>query len=211
MSETISLILNYVAIGFLILWAVANVTRILPFLLAKRIVRREGEWDSDTVEFDRLGVFLTVLPAPVMALPWLFRLVCGLPTQTSWAFLLLAFVFAGAVLFQTTGSQLRYNDEGIFIRGGNGKEYFIPEARILSVTWQIGNRRDGKKNRLRSGTPTVAIRYQSDLFGKPVTDVYFLYPEKMRGISRFLAFRESKNKETAEKNKEEAQNKPQVD
>ena len=65
--------------------------------------------------------------------------------------------------------------------------WFLPWHQITDVQWQMGASLTGRINRSRPLTPVVAIYYSSDLFGKPITDVYYLNPSTERGISHFMA------------------------
>jgi len=79
--------------------------------------------------------------------------------------------------------KLRYDSTGIQIHVGLGKAFSLPWQQVTSVQWQMGRR----INRSRPYTPVVAIYYSTSLFGKPMTDVYYLDPTMDRGISRFMA------------------------
>ncbi len=187
MASLIATALEYIALGIFALWVLGYVTHLIPRLLARRIARQEKTWSRDTVEDDRLGLWLTLLPVPIAVLPCLIRLCLGIPAEYTWGILLITGIFIGAVLFRGIGPHLRYDDTGITLRASNGKEYLIPWHRVISVEWQIGKRRDRKWHPTKPHMPTVAIRYSTELFGKAITDVYFLDPTQMRGISRFLA------------------------
>ena len=185
MTEKIAVFLDYAAVALFFLWIVGHLFRIIPHALARRIAKREPEWNRDTVETDRFGLIVILFPAIALSLPGLFRLVTGLSTGVSLGMLLLAAVFTAAVLFNNMGPRLRYNGRGIYVRGGNGKEYFVPWERIQSVQWQIGGDPSRKLYHKRPRLPTVVIRYTAELFGKTVTDIYYLDPTLERGIRRF--------------------------
>ncbi|MBP3665994.1 MAG: hypothetical protein J6K29_02970 [Clostridia bacterium] len=180
MTDRIATLLEYTVLGLFLLWAVGYLTRLIPRLCAGRVAVREREWTQDTVEYDRLTVMLALLPAIAAILPCLWRIALGIIQPHTLPLLLGCCLYIGAVLFRTSGTQLRYNDEGLYIRAASGKEYFLAYERVLSVEWQSGKR--GKRSR----SPLVMIRYRSELFGKQVTDTVLLDPARMRGIRRFL-------------------------
>ena len=187
MLERIALILDMLPFVGLFLWVVGNISHIIPRAMAKRIARMEDEWEKNTVETDRLGLLTILVPAFLLAIPGLVRLVMGIPTAMSNWMLVLSAIFTAFVLLTNCKPCLRYDDAGIYIRGGNGKVWFLPWHQITDVQWQMGASLTGRINRSRPLTPVVAIYYSSDLFGKPITDVYYLNPSTERGISRFMA------------------------
>lgn len=187
MVDTVVWIAEAVALAVFILWALGYGTRLIPRLLAWRVARleREGSWTRDTVEYDPLGVLLTVLPAPVAAVPCLLRWILGTHDARSSAILLIAVLYAAAILFQTTAPRLRYNAEGIFLRAANGKAYFIPYSRIAAVEIRRGtdSQRKWRKRHLR---PLLIIRYDTHLPGRLTRDSEVLDPSSLRGVRRFL-------------------------
>lgn len=187
MADSVVCITETGALAVFILWALGYGTRLIPRLLTRRIARleREGGWTRDTVEYDPLGVLLTVLPAPVAAIPCLLRWFLGMRNARSSAILLIAVLYAAAILFQTTAPRLRYNTEGIFLRAANGKAYFIPYSRVAAVDIQQGTDRQRKwcRRRLR---PLLLIRYDTHLPGRLTRDTEVLDPASLRGIRRFL-------------------------
>jgi len=187
MLERIALILDMIPFIGLFLWAVVNLSHIIPRAMAKRIARMEDTWDKNTVEPDRLGLLTILVPAFLLAIPGLVRLIMGIPTAMSIWMLVLSAMFTAFVLFTNHTPCLRYDDTGIYIRGRNGKVWFLPWHQITDVRWQMGTSLTGRINRSRPLAPVVAIYYSSDLFGKPMTAVYYLDPTTERGISRFMA------------------------
>ena len=187
MLERIALILDMLPFVGLFLWVVGHISHIIPRAMAKRIARMEDTWDKNTVEPDRLGLLTILVPAFLLATPGLVRLIMGIPTAMSIWMLVLSAMFTAFVLFTNHTPCLRYDDAGIYIRGSNGKVWFLPWHQITDVRWQMGTSLTGRINRSRPLTPVVAIYYSSDLFGKPMTAVYYLDPTTERGISRFLA------------------------
>ncbi len=180
MADRIAIILEYAVLGLFLLWAVGYLTRLIPRLCAGRVAVRERDWTRDTVEYDRLTVILALLPAVAAIFPCLWRMVLGIIKPYTLPLLLACLLYIGAILFRTTGTQLRYQGEGLIIRAAGGKEYFIAYERVLAVEWKRG--RQGKRRR----SPLVVIRYRCELFGKQVTDAVVLDPARMRGIRRFL-------------------------
>lgn len=69
MLERIALILDTFPFLGLFLWIAGNISHIIPRAMAKRIMRKEDEWDKNTVETDRLGLLAILVPAFVFAIP----------------------------------------------------------------------------------------------------------------------------------------------
>ena len=187
MLEKIALILDVLPAAILFLLVIGSISHVIPRAMAKRISRMEDSWDRDSVENDRLGLLVFMMPAFALILAGLFRLVTGLMTSYSGGLLLMGSGFAAFVLFTHSTPLLRYDTTGIHMRIGFGKTVFLPWNQITSVQWVDGTSLPQRFNRARPLTPVVAVFYSSSLFGKPYDDVCYLDPTTDRGISRFMA------------------------